>query len=175
MTMQTNREIKAYCPDFRPVRQALADLGASFVEQKDQVDYYYNLADSSEGNSRRRLKIRIDKDAPQVIYYEEGQELGGRTSSFRVWGLNGHETKEMLDAVLGIRAVVNKRREIWSKDNVVFNLDDVESVGRILEVEIHMEPEYDVEAQFREYLDLLGPYLGEQIVGSNEDLVGRPC
>ena len=69
------------------------------------MDYYYNLADSPEGNSRRRLKIRIEKDAPQVIYYEEGQESGGRTSNFRIWGLNGMQTKEMLDAVLGIRAV----------------------------------------------------------------------
>ena len=173
MTMHTNREIKAFCPDFRPVRRALADLGASYVENTDQVDYYYNLADTPEGNSRRRLKVRIDKEAPQVIYYEEGQESGGRTSSFRVWGLNGHETKEMLDAVLGVRAVVNKQREIWAKDNVIFNLDDVESLGRILEVEISLEHGYDVEAQLKEYQELFGPYLGDQIDGSNEDLVGR--
>ena len=171
MTMQTNREIKAYCPDFGPVRRALTDLGASYVEHTDQVDYYYNLADTPEGGCRRRLKVRIDKDAPQVIYYEEGQDSGARTSSFRVWGLNGHETKEMLDAVMGIRAVVNKQREIWSKDNVVFNLDEVEGVGRIFEAEIRTEADFDVEAQLREYLDLFGPYLGEQIVGSNEDLV----
>ena len=174
MTMHTNREIKAYCPDFGPVRRALTDLGASYVELTDQVDYYYNLADTPEGGSRRRLKIRIDKSAPQVIYYEEGQESGGRTSSFRIWGLNGHETKEMLDAVLGVRAVVNKQREIWRKDNVIFNLDEVESVGRILEVEIRVSHGFDVEAQLKEYLDLFGPYLGEQIVGSNEDLVDGP-
>lgn len=171
MTMQTNREIKAFCPDFEPVRQALNDQGASFVEITDQVDYYYNLADSTQGSSRRRLKIRFDKGSPQIIYYEEGQESGGRTSSFRVWGLNGHETKDMLDAVLGVRAVVNKQREIWSKDNVVFNLDEVEGVGRILEVEIHSEANFDIEAQLSEYLELFGPYLGDQIVGSNEDLV----
>ena len=173
MTMQTNREIKAYCPDFGPVRQALAEHGASYVENKDQVDYYYNLADTRDGNPRRRLKIRIDEEAPQVIYYEEGQELGGRTSSFRVWGLNGHETKEMLDAVLGVRAVVNKQREIWTKDNVVFNLDDVESLGQILEVEIRLGEGFNVEAQLKEYQELFGPYLGDEIDGSNEDLVER--
>ena len=174
MTMQTNREIKAYCPDFGPVRQALTALGASFEEHTEQVDYYYNLAESPESNSRRRLKIRVAHGTPQMIYYEEGQESGGRTSSFRVWGLNGHETKEMLDAVLGVRAVVNKQREVWSKDNVVFNLDDVENVGRILEVEIHVEAGFDAEAQLQEYLGLFGPYLGKQIVGSNEDLVNVP-
>ncbi|MDE2940001.1 MAG: class IV adenylate cyclase [Chloroflexota bacterium] len=171
MTMQTNREIKAFCPDFDPVRQLLAKHGASFVESRDQVDYYYNLADAPEGNPRRRLKIRIDKEAPQVIYYEEGQESGGRTSSFRIWGLNGHETKEMLDAVLGVRAVVNKQREIWTKDNVVFNLDEVESLGQILEVEIRLDDGFEVEAQLREYQELFGPYLGDEIDGSNEDLV----
>ena len=173
MTMQTNREIKAYCPDFRPVRQALTDLGASCEDQTRQVDYYYNLSDSPDENSHRHLKIRVDDGSSQVIYYEEGQVSGGRTSSFRVWGLNGLETKEMLDAVLGIRAVVNKQREVWVKDNVIFNLDEVEKIGRILEVEIRREEGFDVETQLKEYLDLFGPHLGEHIDGSNEDLVRR--
>ena len=53
-----------------------------------------------------------------------------------MWGLNSTQTKEMLDAALGIRAVVRKQRELWRKDNVTFNLDTVETVGQILEVEI---------------------------------------
>lgn len=174
MTMQTNREIKAYCVDFGPIRHALQALGASFKEHTEQVDYYYNLAESPQGNFRRRLKVRFDRGLPQVIYYEEGQEAGGRTSSFRVWGLNGHETKEMMDAVLGVRAVVTKKREIWSKDNVVFNLDEVEGLGQVLEVEIRVENGFDVETQLQEYQELFSPHLGERIVGSNEDLVGRP-
>ena len=43
MTVHLNREIKAYCPDFVPVRQLLKDDGATFIEAKEQVDYYYHL------------------------------------------------------------------------------------------------------------------------------------
>ena len=175
MTMQRNREIKAYCPDFEPIRSILSRHGASLVDNTEQVDYYYNLASDKDSETHRRLKIRIDGiGPPQVIYYVEGQEQGARTSSFRVWGMNGLETKDMLDAVLGIRAVVRKQREHWEKDNVQFHLDEVEGVGRVLEVEIQSQEVSDAEEQLAEYQQLLGDYLGERIIGSNEDLVVLP-
>ena len=34
MSVHLNREIKAYCPDFAPVRQLLLDRGAIFIEDK---------------------------------------------------------------------------------------------------------------------------------------------
>lgn len=175
MTMQRNREIKAYCPDFDPIRSLLSKHGASLLDETEQVDYYYNLASDTDSATQRRLKIRTDGNGPpQVIYYVEGQEQGARTSSFRVWGLSGLETKDMLDAVLGIRAVVRKQRERWEKDNVVFHLDEVEGVGRVLEVEIRSQEGIDAEAQLAEYQQLLGAHLGERIIGSNEDLVVLP-
>ncbi len=172
MTTQLNREIKAFCPDFNPVRDILRRHGASFVETTDQVDYYYNLPDLPDEDANRRLKIRVEKGAAQVVYYVEGQESGARTSRFQVWGLNGEQTKEMLDAALGVRAVVSKQRELWTKDNVKFNLDNVDAIGQVLEVEILSEGGHDVEAQLEEYRGLLGPHLDQHIVGSNEDLVG---
>ena len=171
MAEQLNREIKAYCPDFAPVRDLLQEIGASFIEEAEQVDYYYNLPDLPAEDSNRRLKIREEKGTAQVVYYVEGQESGARTSRFQVWGLSGAQTKEMLDAALGVRAVVHKRREVWRKENVKFNLDQVETVGQILEVEILTQEGYDVEAQLTQYRELFGPYLGDDIIGSNEDLV----
>ena len=171
MNEQLNREIKAFCTDFAPVRDILHEHGAAHIETAEQVDYYYNLPDLPLQEANRRLKIREENGTTQVIYYVEGQESGARTSRFQIWGLNSTQTKEMLDAALGIRAVVRKQRELWRKDNVKFNLDTVETVGQILEVEIHREAGRDVEAQLEEYLGLFQPHLGEHIVGSNEDLV----
>ena len=170
MTTQLNREIKAHCPDFGPIREILQGLGASFVETKDQVDYYYNLPDLPAEDANRRLKIRVEKGSAQVVYYVEGQESGARTSRFQVWGLNGEQTKEMLDAALGVKAVVRKQRELWTRDNVTFNLDSVETIGQILEVEILSKAGRDVETQLEEYQSLFAPHLDEHIVGSNEDL-----
>lgn len=171
MTKQLNREIKAFCPDFAPVKEALRKHGAEFTEAGEQVDYYYNLPDLPSEDSNRRLKIREENGTAQVVYYVEGQEFGARTSRFQIWGLSGAQTKDMLDAVLGVRAVVRKQREVWRKDNVKFNLDQVEKIGQIVEVEILSDDGFDAETQLEQYRQLLGPYLGDPIVGSNEDMV----
>lgn len=176
MTMRLNREIKAYCPDFTPVRQALRDTGATFVEVKAQTDFYYHLpatGNPATGNEAgtRRLKLRIERGQGQLIYYYDRQEKGARTSNFRLWDVADSPVKEMLDAALGIRAVVRKERELWRQENVVFNLDTVEGIGPVFEVEVKSEGEYDVDAQVAEYRRLFGPYLGDDILGSNEDLL----
>ena len=67
--------------------------------------------------------------------------------------------------------IVHKRRELWRKDNVVFNLDTVEGVSQIFEVEAQARDNWDPDQQVQEYRRLFGPHLGQDIVGSNEDLV----
>ena len=170
MAMRLNREIKAYCPDFTPVRRALRDTGATFVEVKEQTDFYYHLPATGNAAGTRRLKLRMERGQGQLIYYYDRQEKGARTSNFRLWDVADSAVKEMLDVALGIRAVVRKERELWRKENVVFNLDTVEGIGPVFEVEVKAEGEYDVDAQVAEYRRLFGPYLGDDILGSNEDL-----
>lgn len=174
MTTQLNREIKAYCPNFDPIRDILRNSGASYSETMEQVDYYYNLPDPVMQDGTRRLKVRLENNSAQVVYYVEGEESGARTSRFQIWGLNGAQTKEVLDAALGVKAVVRKQREQWIKDNVKFNLDQVETIGQVLEVEIMSQEGQDIEAQLTEYRKLFDPHLDEHIVGSNEDLAALP-
>ena len=77
----------------------------------------------------------------------------------------------MLEAALGARAVIRKQRELWTRDNVLFNLDTVEGMGQVLEVEVKDQDGYDIDSQVSEYRELLEPFLGPDIHGSNEDLV----
>ena len=79
--------------------------------------------------------------------------------------------EEALDAALGTRAIVRKHRELWHKENVIFNLDTVEGVGQILEVEVQDKDGHNIKCQIEEYRRLLGPFLDRYINGSNEDLV----
>lgn len=171
MHFRLNRELKAYCNDFAAARQLLRDHGASFVEVKEQVDYYYRLPPVDSADSTRRLKLRIEHGRGELIYYCEGQEAGARTSRFQTASTDDPMMGDVLAAALGIRAIVRKQRELWRKDNVVFNLDTVESVGQILEVEVQAQDGYDIDLQITEYQRLFQPCLGDHIVGSNEDLV----
>ena len=171
MQFRLNREIKAYCPDFAPVRAILREHSAEFVEVKEQVDYYYNLPAGDDTQGTRRLKLRLEKGTATVIYYRERQESGARTSHVRMSLADDPGLKDVLESALGARAIVHKHRELWRKDNTVFNLDEVEGVGRILEVEVQYDAGRDIDTQVDEYRDLLGPHLRGYISGSNEDLV----
>ena len=64
---------------------------------------------------------------------------------------------------------------MWHKDNIKFNLDNVEGVGQVFELEAQADDGYDIEAQVEEYRGRLAPLIGPYIACSNEDLVrGRP-
>ena len=58
--------IKAFCADFQPIRRTLTTLGATCVEQKEQVDYFFLLR--TDAPACRRLKLRIENDQPRWIY-----------------------------------------------------------------------------------------------------------
>ena len=171
MEFRLNREIKAYCPDFEPVRAILRTHGAEFVEVKEQVDKYYRLPPADDAGGTRRLKLRAENGKGTLIYYWDRQEAGARTSRYQFAEANDPRLGEMLAVALGVRAVVRKQRELWRKDNVIFNLDTVERVGQILEVEVQDQEGCDSDAQVGEYRSLLGRCLNGYITGSNEDLV----
>ena len=166
-----NREIKAYCPDFVPIRRILRDLGAVFIEVKEQVDIYYHLPVVSDDEGTRWLKLRFEKGKRQLIYYVDSQEAGARTSRFQLWDIDDLQIEEALDAALGAKAIVRKQRELWRKENVIFNLDVVEGVGQILEVEVQNMDGHDINSQIEEFHRLMGPFLDRHIEGSNEDLI----
>ena len=171
MKVNLNREIKAYCPDFGPVRQILRDKGAVFVETKEQVDRYYHLPELGEGEGIRRLKLRTESERSELIYYRDYQEADSRVSHFQLWQMPDPKIIEVLESALGVRVVVRKRRELWHKDNIKFNLDEVEGVGRIFELEAQDKDGHEIEEQVEEYRRLLVPHIGPYITGSNEDLV----
>ena len=171
MHFRLNRELKAYCTDFTTARQLLQDHGAAFIEVKEQVDHYYRLPPANATDVTRRLKLRVEHGKGELIYYCEGQDRGARTSRFQTASTDDPMMGDVLEAALGISAIVRKQRELWRKDNVVFNLDTVEGVGQILEVEVQAQGGCDIDLQITEYQRLFQPCLGESIIGSNEDLV----
>jgi adenylate cyclase class IV len=171
MEVRLNREIKAFCPDFIPIRRVLRDLEAAFIEVKDQVDFFYHLPLNTDAAGTRRLKLRLEEEKAELIYYYDRQERGARTSQFQLWEVTVAPLKEILDAALGVRVTVHKQREVWRKDNVVFNLDTVDDVGQVFEVEAQTLDQWDPDRQVQEYRRLFGPHLGQDIDGSNEDLV----
>ena len=125
-----------------------------------------------EAHGTRRLKLRTESERSELIYYRDHQEADTRVSHFQLWQMPDPGIIEVLEAAQGMRVVVRKRRELWHKDNIKFNLDEVEGVGRIFELEAQEMDGHDIDAQVEEYRSLLLPHIGAYITGSNEDLVG---
>ena len=115
MQVNLNREIKAYCPDFGPVRQILRDKGAVFIETKEQVDRYFHLPELAGGEGIRRLKLRREGERSEIIYYRDHQEVDTRVSHFQLWPMPDPGTIEVLEAYLGgaiIRAADNPNTKL---------------------------------------------------------------
>jgi len=166
-----NREIKRSCADFRPIRRILKRIGATRLNVRTQVDTFFRLPPGPEGEPRR-LKLRIENRRRQLIYYEDRYDGGLRSVRYQLADVYSAAVGPLLETALGVSAVVRKRRERWHKGDTLFNLDTVERLGTVFEAEVVLMPEDDPDAVVAEYLALFGPYLGEPILGSNEDLAG---
>ena len=115
-----------------------------------------------------------DGESP-IIYYYNRQDTGTLDGDYQTWEVNDPRVKDILDAVLGVQAIVTKQRELWHKGNITFHLDVVKDVGQVFEIEAISEDGPEIEAQVADLRSRFDPYLGHHISGSNEDLVPPPA
>jgi adenylate cyclase, class 2 len=126
-----NVEIKARCGDPARVRRVLSARKAEFRGADRQVDTYFNVP-------RGRLKLREGKIENCLVYYERKDRKGPRTCSVRLVPTDEASApalRALLTAALGVRRVIDKRREIYFLGNVKFHIDNVRKLGTFVEIE----------------------------------------
>ena len=172
-----NRELKHYCPDFRPVRRALRSLGARREPPRTQVDTYYRLPEQPVGRlpeqpgQRWRLKLRVERGRRTLVHYADAYDAGVRSVRYALAGVPDPAVGRRLASALGVSVVVRKRREQWHAPRTLFNLDTIEGVGRVFEAEVAADDPAETEALIARYRTLFGAYLGPPVGMSNEDLL----
>lgn len=171
-----NLELKHYCSDFNKVRTILKQIGAKKVIVKTQKDYFFNLPQKQEKNSGR-FKLRIEKNRKTLVYYERPDFVKGKktASTVKLYEVKDNELLDLLQKALRIKAVVEKKREVWRKSNAVFHIDAVKGVGGIFEIELQKTGKITDEDKklFKFYQNKLTPFLGKVIKGSNADLLNK--
>ncbi len=126
---RVNFEFKARLKREAHVRAALKKLRARYVGMDHQVDTYFRVPAG-------RLKVREGRIENALIFYERADQPRARRSRIQLMPLSRRNAvKAVLAAALGVRAVVNKRREIYFVGNVKVHLDRVRGLGKFLEVE----------------------------------------
>ncbi len=147
-----NIEIKAKCPEAAKIRQILEEHKADFKGLDHQIDTYFNC---NEG----RLKLREGNIENSLIHYMRVNQEGPKRSEVILYKTNpDSKLKGLLTAALGIKTVVDKKREIYFIENVKFHIDEVRDLGAFVEIEAidyaHTIGEMKLLQQCNHYMDL---------------------
>lgn len=82
------------------------------------------------------MKLREGAIEHALIFYERTNQSGPKRSDVWLYRPEADPAlKALLTAALGVRIIVDKRREICFIDNVKFHIDRVEGLGAFVEIE----------------------------------------
>jgi len=114
-----NIEVKAKTSMQDEIRNLLKKNNAEYMGTDRQVDVYFNAQNG-------RLKLRKGEIENYLIYYDRPNQKGAKRSDITLYEVRSKSGLEkVLTKALGIKAVVDKKREIYFIKNVKFHLDKV--------------------------------------------------
>lgn len=134
--MASNIELKARVEDPADLREKALALKPHEVFVLEQVDTFFHCKTG-------RLKLRQFADgSAELIAYERSDVQGARQSTyFRTPTADGEGLLKALTTSLGVKTVVRKRREVMLVGQSRIHLDQVESLGDFMEIEVVLEPD----------------------------------
>jgi adenylate cyclase, class 2 len=163
-----NIEIKARCTDLDAIRRRLAQLGIPLARRMRQVDTYFIVPHG-------RLKLReIDGGETQLIQYHRPDATDARASDYVIAPVPELASlTEALARALGVRAVVDKQRELYLWRHTRIHLDEVAGLGSFLELEtvVTDQTQEEAERECREVQAALGIREEDLVAESYADLL----
>lgn len=123
-------EIKSKINDPKRIEMLLKAKNARFVGEDHQIDTYF----ITENN---HLKLRHGKIENALIFYERPETKDLKRSKVKLQKLpkDNEEIKDILNRILGIKTIVDKKRKIYFIENVKFHIDEVQGLGSFVEIE----------------------------------------
>jgi predicted adenylyl cyclase CyaB len=170
--LPANIEIKARVRDFERIRSRAENLSNVPVEIIPQEDIFFNVENG-------RLKLRIlAPDQSQLIYYTRPDQEGPKRSDYHISrSPDPQNLKRVLELAYGIRGVVRKTRYLYLVGQTRIHLDDVESLGKFMELEVVLEEgQSDADGQkiAEDLMSALGVESTDLIDGAYMDLLEKP-
>lgn len=129
--MPRNIEIKARLTNAEAQRVRAARLSDVPPEVIAQEDVFFNVPQG-------RLKLRfLSPTQGQLIFYQRRDESGPSTSTYELFATDRpQQLKAVLAMAYGIRNVVRKTRHLYRVGRTRIHIDEVESLGHFLELEV---------------------------------------
>jgi adenylate cyclase len=165
-----NLEIKARVRDWEGMHARAAALADGPAELIAQEDTFFRVADG-------RLKLRVFADGTgELIFYQRPDAEGPKESRYLRTPLpEPAPLRESLAAAWGEIGRVVKRRTLYLVGRTRIHLDEVEGLGRFMELELILadgERPEDAEAEARGLMQALGVAEGDLVEGAYLDLLG---
>lgn len=171
LQVSLKREAKYLCPDLSSIRGILEEFGAIYSTTKKQTDHIFRIFDPRSETNSKRVKVRIENDISYSIYIYSRQVTEVNVE-FDYFEVQDPQIIGILSSVFGKAKIINKKREVWKKENFIFHLDEVVGVGGIFEIELVGQFESNgYEKLINECLSQLKGCSLTKIQGSNEDIV----
>lgn len=133
--MAVNVEIKAKVRDFPALVARAEQLSGQPAQVIAQVDTFFHT-------STGRLKLReLGDGVAQLIYYERPDQEGPKRSDYHLFETRDPEPlKSVLTRALGVRGLVKKIRHLYLIGQTRVHLDEVDGLGRFVELEVVLRP-----------------------------------
>jgi adenylate cyclase, class 2 len=144
-----NIECKASDPNPSGSLAVCHTLGAEDHGEIWQRDTYFQVVNGG-------LKLRDERPGrPHLIQFQRANESRQRESRYRIIEVDdGAVLTAALAAAIGIRVEVTKRRRLFLWRDVRIHLDDVERLGRFIELEAVALPDSNLAREDRLVLEL---------------------
>ena len=148
--MARNVEIKARLQDIGAQRRIAGSLAKTPATILHQVDTFFVVPSG-------RLKLRTFGDGSgELISYRRADQSGPKSSDYQIYRTASPAgLRVTLEHALGIRGVVTKTRELYLVGRTRVHLDQVESLGDFLELEVVLESGEDVHVGQQEAQQLM--------------------
>ena len=163
-----NIEIKVKIRDYEKVKRLVEDLCPTPIKTEQQEDTFFIT-------SKGRLKLRESDDKSALIYYDRKDSLEPSQSDIAISFTDNPDTlKSVLSKSIGNRGIVKKNRTLYKYGQTRIHLDDVEGLGKFMELEVVLmsdQTSKDGEAIANELMDKFSIHKSDLIDVAYIDLI----
>ncbi len=167
-----NIEIKAKIRDYEKVQKLVEELCPTPIQTEQQEDTFFIT-------SKGRLKLRESDDKSTLIYYDRNDSIEPSQSDIAISFTDNPDTlKSVLSKSLSIRGIVKKNRTLYKYGQTRIHLDDVEGLGKFIELEVVLKSDQTLtegEAIAYKLMDEFGIHKTDLIDVAYIDLIETTC
>ncbi len=163
--MPTNLELKIRVTSHQSIKKILKQIGAENKGMLKQKDVYYSIP-------KGLLKLRIENGQESLIFYNRNENDKNRWSDFEFLKFANSNGEKFFSKLFDVEVTIKKKRELFYYDDTRIHLDNVNNLGKFLELEtLVINGKADAKKRFAKIISLLKLDESKQIRKSYRDLL----